>query len=95
MVNQSVLNRGLNSEVNELTVTVLFVTMAIQEGAEKFQLMGFELAISDKCKIFLVKMIFFYYHANKTHFHNKGFALGLVLRVRVFGTRKWTINSGV
>ena len=34
----------------------------------------------------------FYYHANKTHFHNKGFALGLVLRVRVFGTRKWPIK---
>ena len=29
---------------------------------------------------------FFYYHANKTHiknFHKKGFALGLLLRVRV------------
>ena len=35
---------------------------------------------------------FFYYHANKTHFHKKGFALGLVLRVRVFGTRKWPIS---
>ena len=34
----------------------------------------------------------FYYHANKTHFHKKGFALGLVLRVRVFGTRKWSIT---
>ena len=33
----------------------------------------------------------FYYHANKTHLHKKGFALGLVLRVRVFGTRKWPI----
>ena len=33
----------------------------------------------------------FYYHANKTHFHKKGFALGLALRVRVFGTRKWPI----
>ena len=29
---------------------------------------------------------FFYYHELKTHFHKKGFALGLVLRVRVFGT---------
>ena len=38
-----------------------------------------------------MKMIF-YYHANKTHFHNKGFALGLVLRGRVFGTRKWPID---
>ena len=27
--------------------------------------------------------IIFYYHANKTHFHKKGFALDLVLRVRV------------
>ena len=32
------------------------------------------------------------YHANKTHFHKKGFALGLVLRVKVFGTRKWSIQ---
>ena len=34
----------------------------------------------------------FFSHANKTHFHNKGFALGLILKVRVFGTRKWPIN---
>ena len=33
----------------------------------------------------------FYYHANKTHVHKKGFALRLVLRVRVFGTPKWPI----
>ena len=33
----------------------------------------------------------FYYHANETHFHKKGFAPGLVLRVSVFGTRKWPI----
>ena len=37
----------------------------------------------------------FYYHANKTHFHKKGFALGLVLRVRVFGIRKWPIHDGM
>ena len=35
--------------------------------------------------------IIFYSHANKTHFHMKGFALSLVLKVRVFGTRKWSI----
>ena len=40
-----------------------------------------------KCKTFLMKIIF-YYHVNKTHFHQKGFALGLVLRMRVFGTQK-------
>ena len=34
----------------------------------------------------------FYYNANKTNFHNKGFALGFVLRVRVFGTQKWPIS---
>ena len=38
-----------------------------------------------------MKMIF-NYDANKTHFHNKGFALSLVLKVRFFGTRKWPIN---
>ena len=33
----------------------------------------------------------FYSHANKTHFHKKDFALSLVLKVKVFGTRKWPI----
>ena len=32
------------------------------------------------------------YDANKTHFHNKGFALNLVSKVRFFGTRKWPID---
>ena len=31
----------------------------------------------------------FHSHENKTHFHKKGCALGLILKVRVFGTRKW------
>ena len=33
----------------------------------------------------------FNYDANKTLFHNKGFALSLFLKVRFFGTRKWPI----
>ena len=37
-----------------------------------------------------MKMIF-NCDVNKTHFHNKGFALNLVLKVR-FGTRKWPIG---
>ena len=37
-----------------------------------------------------MKMIF-NYDANKTHFHNKSFALSLVWKVRFFGTRKWLI----
>ena len=32
--------------------------------------------------------VIFYSHTNKTHFHKKGFALSLVLKVRIFGTRK-------
>ena len=43
-----------------------------------------------KCEAIDMKMIF-NYDANKTHFHNKGFALSLVLKVRVFGTQKWPI----
>ena len=35
--------------------------------------------------------MFFHSHANITHFHKKGCALGLILKVRVFGTRKWPI----
>ena len=37
-----------------------------------------------------MKMIF-HSHANKTHFHMKGCALGLILKVRVFKTRMWPI----
>ena len=35
-----------------------------------------------------MKMIF-YSHVDKTHFHKKRFALSLLLKVRVFGTREW------
>ena len=31
-------------------------------------------------------------HAKKTRFHRKGFALSLVLKVRVFGSRKWPVG---
>ena len=44
-----------------------------------------------KCSAFEMEMIF-HSHANKTHFHKKGCALGLILKVRVFGTRKWPIR---
>ena len=43
-----------------------------------------------KCSAFVMKIIF-HSHANKTHFQRKGCALGLVLKVKVFGTRKWLI----
>ena len=34
----------------------------------------------------------FHSNANKTHFQKKGYALSLILKVRVFGTRKWPIG---
>ena len=37
--------------------------------------------------------ITFHSHANKAHFHKKGCALSLSLKVRVFGTRKWPIKQ--
>ena len=43
-----------------------------------------------KCSAFDVEMIF-HSPANKTHFHKKGCALDLILKVRVLGTRKWPI----
>ena len=33
----------------------------------------------------------FHSHANKTHFPKDACTLGLILKVRVFGTRKWPI----
>ena len=44
-----------------------------------------------KCPAFNMEMIF-HSHANKTHFLKKDCALGLILKVRVFGTRKWPIE---
>ena len=36
--------------------------------------------------------IIFHSHANKTHFLEKSCAPSLILKVRVFGTRKWPIG---
>ena len=44
-----------------------------------------------KCSAFDMQIIF-HSHANKTHFHKKGCALGLILKARVFETRKWPIE---
>ena len=37
--------------------------------------------------------IIFHSHANKTHFHKKGCAPSLILKVRVFVTQKWPIHT--
>ena len=44
-----------------------------------------------RCSAFDMEIIF-HSHANKTHFHKKGCAPSLILKVRVFGTRKWPIS---
>ena len=49
-----------------------------------------------KCKTFHTKMSFYsqvHLNANQTHFHMKGFALGLGLKQRQKATRKWPICS--
>ena len=43
-----------------------------------------------RCWAFDMEVIF-NCRANKTHFHKKGCAPSLILKVRVFGTRKWLI----
>ena len=43
-----------------------------------------------KYSAFDLEMIF-HSHADKTNFHRKGYALGLILKVRFFGTQKWPI----
>ena len=45
-----------------------------------------------KCSAFDMEMIF-HSRANKTHFHKKGCQLSFILKVRVFGTRKWPIET--
>ena len=43
-----------------------------------------------RCSAFDMEIIF-HSHANKTHFHKKDCAPSLILKLRVFGTRKWPI----
>ena len=45
-----------------------------------------------RCSAFDMEIIF-HSHANKTHFHKKGCAPNLFLKVRVFGTRKWPVQQ--
>ena len=46
-----------------------------------------------KCSAFDIEMNF-HPRSNNSHFHKKGCPLGLILKVRVFGTRKWPITTG-
>ena len=42
-------------------------------------------------KLFFYELFQWYSHANKIQLHKKGFALSLVLKVRVFVTQKWPV----
>ena len=45
----------------------------------------------NKCSTIDIEMIF-HSHASKTHFQKKDCVLGLILKVRVFGTLKWPVS---
>ena len=47
-----------------------------------------------RCSAFDMEIIF-HSQANKTHFHKKGCAPSLILKVRVFGTRRWPIDRRI
>ena len=47
-----------------------------------------------RCSAFDMEIIF-NSHANKTHFHKKGCAPSLILKMRVFGTPEWPITSQI
>ena len=38
---------------------------------------------------------YFYFHVNETHFHDKGFAFSLVLKVESLGTQKWLVEKAI
>ena len=77
----------MNEEFELITVTISLAAMNENSrplpSSKKFHFQN-----EAKCETFVVEMSF-NYDANKTHFHNKGFALSLVLKVKLFGTRKW------
>ena len=47
-----------------------------------------------KCE-FIDMKTYFYFHVNKTHFHNKSFAFSLVLKVESLGIQKWPVEKAV
>ena len=75
-----------NTTIIILTLINIFHTNRPFPSSKKFHFQN-----EAKCETFVVEMSF-NYDANKTHFHNKGFALSLALKARLFGTRKWPIG---
>ena len=70
---------------------VLFVFQHLKKGNRPFpSSKKFHFQNEAKCETFVLETSFICIII-KTHFHNKGFALSLVLKVKLFGTRKWPI----
>ena len=61
-----------------------FSTSSIRD----FRVARFKARLSAKSLISFDMKIPFYFHANRTHYHKKVFALSLVLKVKDFKTRK-------
>ena len=83
-----------NKKFERATVLVIHSLILLSSGASLIRhfrvLPGLCIKNEVKCSAFDVEMIFHSY-ANKPHFHKKGCALGLILKVKVFGTRKGPI----
>ena len=70
-----------------------YVTIAITENRPFPSSPGPLFQNEGRCSAFDMEIIF-HSHANKTHFHKKGCVPSLILKVRVFGTRKRPIAQG-
>ena len=79
--------------IDTLRVRIMEVKRVSLKGSRHFRVKP---GLSIKTRLSAQPLIwkwFFHSHANKTHFHKKGFTLGLILKVRDFGTRKGPISS--
>ena len=69
-----------NKSFHRFEQHIIFKLMTYSSPGPLFQNEG-------RCSAFDMEVIFHSY-VNKTHFHKKGFAVGVILKVRVFGPRK-------
>ena len=79
--------KGKKLHVNE--IGTLMSTTLFQQAISEFPQTSFQ--NEGRCSAFDIEIIF-HPRANKTHFHKKGCAPSPILKVRVFGSRKWHIT---
>ena len=79
-------NPDLNkfSSLSNTAVVVIFPNLSVYAQTWKVLKQPFSSQLNMK--------IIFYSHANNPLFYKRGFALSLVLKVRIFGTRKWPFD---